>query len=299
MKVLFHSKHFFKTLIILTSFGLVLSCGHRNKQEVMDGSDFIFETENIKGDAADYSRPVIITGHISNRDVYPETTEINIVFPFYERVSQLQSSVISDDVFAFSFIPYSPRTISMPPYIETMMVCPGDSIHVELDFADLGKVVYSGKGADNNKKLNEFHMGYYLSKDWPGFSNMQEDSDGKLVRVYKNAEEFSGAAKQSLAHHLSRLDDFISEKQPSKELAILCRKEIEADYYSALISSLLLYGQYGQEDVSSYFRIQDAEHLFSGDYINSNLFELSSQIRYWSLDALDREEIGSLYADYK
>ena len=298
MKVLFHSKHFIKTLILLTSFGLVLSCGHRNKQEVMDESDFIFETENIKGDPADYSRPVVITGHISNRDVYPKTSEINIVFPFYDRVSQSQSSVISNDAFAFSFVPYSPRTISMPPFIETMMVCPGDSIHVELDFADLGKVVYSGRGAENNEKLNDFHMGYYLSKDWPGFSNMQEDSEGKLVRVYKNAEEFSEAAKQSLAHHLSRLDDFISEKQPSKELAILCRKEIEVDYYSALIGSLLLYGQNGQDDVTSYFRIQDAEHLFSEDYMNSNLFELSSRIRGWSLNALNREEIVRLYADY-
>ena len=186
----------------------------------------------------------------------------------------------------------------MPPFIETMMVCPGDSIHVELDFADLGNVVYSGKGAENNKKLNDFHMGYYLSGDWPGFSRMREEPEGKFVRIYKNAEEFSEAAKQSLDHHLSRLDDFIAEKQPSKELAILCRKEIEADYYSALIRSLLLYRHDGHDDVSSYFRIQDAEPLFSGDYMNSNLFELSSQIRYWSLDALDREEIGSLYADY-
>ncbi len=296
--IMFQFKHLLKPFLVLTTFVLVLSCGHGSKQEVMDESDFIFETENIKGDATEYSRPVVITGHISNRDVYPKTTEINIVCPFYDRVSQSQSSVISDDAFAFSFIPYSPRTISMPPFIETMMVCPGDSIHIELDFADLGKVVYSGKGAENNEKLNEFHMRYYLSNDWPGFANMHEDSLGKLVRTYKNAEEFSEAAKQSLDHHLSRMDDFIAEKQPSQELAILCRMEIEADYYSALIRSLLLYRHDGHDDVSSYFRIQDAEHLFSGDYMNSNLFELSSDIRNWSLDALNREEIVRLYADY-
>ena len=294
---LFGSYYYFVLTII--AFILVLpSCKQKSVHNGMDESAFIFETSNIKGDAADYSKPVVITGHISNRDVYPKTTEINIVFPFFDRVSQSQSSVISDDAFAFSFIPYSPRTISMPPFIETMMVCPGDSIHIELDFADLGKVVYSGKGADNNEKLNEFHMRYYLSNDWPGFANMHEDSLGKLVRTYKNAEEFSEAAKQSLDHHLSRMDDFIAEKQPSQELAILCRIEIEVDYYSALIPGLLLYGQDGHDDVSSYFRIQDAEHLFSGDYMNSNLLELSSHIRNWSLDALNREEIERLYADY-
>ncbi len=296
--MMFQFKHLLKPFLVLTTFGLVLSCGHRNKREVMDESDFIFETENIKVGAAEYSRPVVITGHISNRDAYPRTTEINIVFPFYDRVSQSQSAVIYDDAFAFSFVPYSPRTISMPPFIETMMVCPGDSIHVELDFTELGKVVYSGRGAENNEKFNDFHMGYYLSKDWPGFAQMREDPEGKFVRIYKNAKEFSEAAKQRLAHHLSRLDDFIAEKHPGQELAILCRKEIEADYYSALIGGLLLYGQDGQEDVSSYFRIQDAEHLFNGDYMNSNLFELSSNIRNWSLGALNREEIIGLYADY-
>lgn len=156
---------------------LVQSCKQRRVGNTIDESAFVFETENIKGNEADYTRPAVITGHISNREVYPKTTEISIVIPFYDRVSQKQTSAIYEDAFAFSFVPYAPRTISMPPYIDHLIMCPGDSIHVELDFADLAKVVYSGKGAENNEKLNDFFMRYYL-QDWPRFKEPELDSEG-------------------------------------------------------------------------------------------------------------------------
>ena len=264
----------------------------------MDDSAFVFETENIKGKEADYTRPTVITGHISNREVYPKTTEISIVIPFYGRVSERQTSAIYEDAFAFSFVPYAPRTISMPPYIDHLMVCPGDSIHVELDFADLGKVVYSGKGAENNEKLNAFHMGYYLPGDWPGFSRMVTDGEGNLVRIHKHAKDFSEAAKQKLAYHLSRLDDFVRDKQPSPELIALCRKEIEADYYSVLIQGLLGYKNVLGEDVSAFFQVKDAEPIFSEECMNANLFALSSNIATWIFRSLDRKEALRLADDF-
>ena len=216
-------------IAVLTVQCLVLSCKQQCEQMGIDESAFVFETENIQGDEADYSRPALITGHISHREVYPNTKEISIVIPFYDRVSEKQSSTIYEDAFAFSFVPYAPRTISMPPYIDHMMVCPGDSIHVELDFSDLGKVVYSGKGAENNEKFNDFFVQYYL-KDWPGFSEWELNSEGKpALRKYEQAAIFVEAIKQRLESHLARLDEFIEEKRPSPVLIALCRKEIEAD----------------------------------------------------------------------
>ena len=109
----------------------------------------------------------MITGHIANREVYPNVTEIGITIPFYDRVENKQTSLIYNEGFGFSVLPYAPRTISMAPYVDHMVVCPGDSIHVEIDFAELGEVHFSGNGAENNVKMNEFHMYYYLSHDWP------------------------------------------------------------------------------------------------------------------------------------
>ena len=264
----------------------------------MDESAFVFETTNIKGNEAEYSRPALITGHISNREAYPKTTEISIVIPFYDRVSEKQTSTIYEDAFAFSFVPYAPRTISMPPYIDHLMICPGDSIHEELDFADLGKVVYSGEGAENNEKFNDFFVRFYL-RDWPGFSEWELDSRGEpVLRKYEHADAFVAAIKQKLGSHLSRLNEFIHEAQPSPELIALCRKEIEADYYSALIQGLLGYKDLQKEDVLAYFQVKDAEPLFSEDCMSGNLFELSSNIATWVFNSLDRKEVLRLANDY-
>ena len=299
LKYLF-GRFFHLGLVIIATISIVPSCQQRSEQNGMDESAFVFETANIKGNEAEYSRPAVITGHISHREVYPRTTEISIMIPFYDRVSEKQSSTIYEDAFAFSLVPYAPRTISMPPYIDHLMVCPGDSIHVELDFADLGKVVYSGKGAENNENLNDFFVRYYL-KDWPGFSERELNSEGKpALRKYEHADIFVEAIKQRLESHLARLDEFIEEKRPSPVLIALCRKEIEADYYSALIQGLLGYKDFQGEDVSACFQVKDAEPLFNEDCMSGNLFELSANIATWVLSSLnlDRKEELRLANDY-
>ena len=299
LKYLF-GRFFHLGLAIIATISIVPSCQQRSEQNGMDESAFVFETANIKGNEAEYTRPAVITGHISHREVYPRTTEISIVIPFYDRVSEKQSSTIYEDAYAFSLVPYAPRTISMPPYIDHLMVCPGDSIHVELDFADLGKVVYSGKGAENNENLNDFFVRYYL-KDWPGFSEWELNSEGKpALRKYEHADIFVEAIKQRLESHLARLDKFIEEKRPSPVLIALCRKEIEADYYSALIQGLLGYKDFQGEDVLACFQVKDAEPLFNEDCMSGNLFELSANIATWVLSSLnlDRKEELRLANDY-
>ena len=279
--------------LLLTACILFCAC---SQNPATDSSDFVFSTENIEGDEAYYSKPAVITGHISNHDVYPDVTEIGVTMSFYDRVDNKQISLIYDDEFGFSVLPYAPRTVSMAPYVDHMVICPGDSIHVELDFAELGKVRFSGNGAENNVKMNEFHMYYYLSHDWPSHGNYELSADGTPVRKYKDAASLSYALKEKLAYHLSRLEAFIKEKHPSKELEALCRKEIEADYYSTLIQGLLSYKNAG-ENVSRYFRVKDADGLFSSDCMPSNLFELSSNINYWLLHDMDPKEAALMMSD--
>ena len=236
-------------------------------------------------DESYYSQAAVITGHIANREVYPNTNEISITLPFYDRVDSRQTSLIYDDEFGFSVLPYAPRTVSMAPFVDHMVICPGDSIHVDLDFAELGKVSFSGTGADNNVKMNEFHLKYYLSHYWPS------------VNKYNDAKSFKDGLTEQLEAHLSRLEAFIQDKHPSKELEALCRKEIEADYYSNLIQGLLFFKR-GGENVSDLFRVKEAAGLFSPDCMPGNLFDLSSNICYWLLHDMDPEEAALLMADY-
>lgn len=261
-----------KTYIVIMSLFILSSCTtDRMDRQMMDESY--------------YSQAAVITGHIANRDVYPNTNEISITLPFYDRVDSRQTSLIYDDEFGFSVLPYAPRTVSMAPFVDHMVICPGDSIHVELDFAELGKVSFSGTGADNNVKMNEFHLKYYLSHYWPS------------VNKYNDAKSFKDGLTEQLEAHLSRLEAFIQEKHPSNELEALCRKEIEADYYSNLIQGLLFFKRRG-ENVSDLFRVKEAAGLFSPDCMPGNLFDLSSNICYWLLHDMDPEEAALLMADY-
>lgn len=264
---------------------LLIALNACSPQSTESADDFVFLTDNIEGKEEYYSKPAVIIGHIAHRDVYPGTIEISITLPFYDRVDSKQTSMIFDDRFAFSLLPYAPRTISMKPFIDHLMICPGDSVHIELDFAELGKVGFSGEGSDNNVKLNHFHLHYYMPQDWPS------------ANLYADAESYAEAAKEKLEYHMSRLEDFLNEVKPGNELERLCRKEIQADYYSELIQSLLFYKREGQ-DVSGYFRVRNAEPLFSNDCITSNLFELSQNINIWLLDTMDQDEALRLMQDY-
>ncbi len=261
-----------KTYIVIMSIFILSSCTtDRMDRQMMDESY--------------YSQAAVITGHIANRDVYPNTNEISIMLPFYDRVDSRQTSLIYNDEFGFSVLPYAPRTVSMAPFVDHMVICPGDSIHVDLDFAELGKVSFSGTGADNNVKMNEFHLKYYLSHYWPS------------VNKYNDAKSFKDGLTEQLEANLSRLKAFIQEKHPSKELEALCCKEIEADYYSNLIQGLLFFKRRG-ENVSDLFRVKEAAGLFSPDCMPGNLFNLSSNICYWLLHDMDPEETALLMADY-
>ena len=283
-----------KTLF-LSACTLLCACRHN---VISEPADFVFSTENIEGDEAYYSKPAVITGHIANRDIYPNVTEVGITIPFYDRVDNRQTSLIYEDRFGFSVLPYAPRTISMAPYVDHVVICPGDSLHVELDFAELGAVSFSGRGADNNVKLNDFHMYYYLNTDWPSHGKGIMDSAGNMVRQYKDSKSLTEALKKQLNHHLSRYEAFVADMNPSRELAILCRKEIEADYYSKLLQGLMYYNIENGEPLSKYFKVKDAEHLFDPDYVNSNLFELSSNIGYWLLANEGFEAYERLINDY-
>ncbi len=222
--------------------------------------------------------PAVITGHILNSQVYPKTTEISIEVPFYNRVADKMISAIFKDRFASSIEPYGPRLVSIPPFIDHLMIRPGDSIHVELDFSNLGSVVYSGDNADNNYKLNEFFMKYYNSNDWPSFRQTATD-------------RFADECKKKLQSHLTTLKRFEAEMHPNKELKEVCKNEIEAGYFSALIQGLLLNKSTKDATVSKHFQIKDAEYLFDAEYLSNSLFNLSSDISLWLLRNLDNDEI--------
>ena len=268
-----------KLVFALLSACFLAGCSNGNSNEVTDATELLLDTGHTNDESAKHA---IITGHISHRDVYPNRTEIQITLPFFDRVAQKMTSPIwEDDTFAFELLPYAPRSISMPPFVDHLLICPGDSLHIELDFADFNHVEYSGRGSENNGNLNRFHMQYY-TRDWSSYSSTAEDGN----KISKTASEYAQTARVELNAHLERLQDFIAEVRPSPELAQYCRREIETDYYAHLARELAMYHRLNGDDITGLFSVKDAEYLYDGQYLNGNLFELTESIHIWRLSQL-------------
>ena len=267
-------------LAILLTLCLLPSCGRSSG------------TARIADDAAGCARPAVITGHISNRERYPHTREVRLLIPFYGHTPERQTSPIQEDCFSFTLVPYAPRAISMPPFIDHLVVCPGDSIHIEMDFANLGYVEYSGRGAENNVLYDAFDMECYR-RFWPSFHDMKYKGIYGPQKKFKHAKAFATSARRHLDYHLTRLDTFAVNRGAGPDLTALCRREIETDYFAALAQGLAGYRRYG-EDTSELFRIEDVEYLFDTGYIDSHLFALSSAVVAWLFSGKEREAAARL-----
>ena len=286
-----------KLVLALLSACFLAGCGNDDSTAETDATELLLDA----GKADDASaKHAIITGHILHRDVYPDRTEIQITLPFVDRVAQKMTSPIwEDDTFAFELLPYAPRSISMPPFVDHLLISPGDSLHIELDFADFNHVEYSGRGSENNGNLNRFHMQYY-TRDWPSHSSESEDG----IPSYGTAADYAKAARQRLDTHLERLQDFIAEAQPSPELVQYCRREIETDYYAGLARAMGWYQLKNGEDITGLFSVQDTEYLYDGQYLNGNLFDLTESIHSWQIkqmSAFQRTRFSkdlALYVDW-
>ena len=260
----------------LITLACILICSCKNEMETpMELADIISDLSVTSAPETDYEKPAIITGHISNRDFYPDEKEVLLTIPTLSNVPiSITSPIWSDGSFSFEFFPYAMRQVSLSPYMEELIIGPGDSIHVEIDFKDLMHVSCSGNGADNNEKLTIFHNKYYL-RNWPWFNHDIEENSG-----YEAAEQFIETYNELRDEYRASLENFIRNEKPSKELEEFCRKEIETDYTRFVLFMPFCQKRTGK-DVSKLFDMKEIESLFEQSCMNGNIYFLASGFDNW------------------
>ena len=135
--------------LILLMF-VVLACGQEKKKETVNPLAY-----------------AVITGHIKNRQVYPQQSALKVIIPSYWNAQTIQECAIRPDhTFTFRFQPLALRDISIETFIPYLLIRPGDSLHIELDFAKLNKVEFSGTAGKLNQDLYAYTdgEGYYLEQ---------------------------------------------------------------------------------------------------------------------------------------
>lgn len=220
----------------------------------------------------DHTLQTIITGKVLNREVYPNERELTLVVPYFNEMStKITSPISKDGSFSFAFYPYTCRDVKLQTYAEHILVRPGDSLHIEIDFRHIDRLKFLGTAGKLNHDLYAFtEQGYY-------------------IRQYTSANclqplnEFKTTMASELVQKKQRLNDFIKDYSPEKEVIDWAEIILQVDYYEEMLKYPFQH-QYRTGDSIPAGAMADAlasvEKLYTPHIITSGMFELSRRYLY-------------------
>jgi len=172
----------------------------------------------------------VITGHIKNLQVYPgENKMVLEVVDFGGGLTKHTGIIDNNGSFKIYFDQYITEDVKLTqdfrpsPIVEAIIAHPGDSIHVELDYAAIGDVKFSGDAAKTNTDLFLYNTGYYTMVSTPAV---------RLPLPYP--EIFKGYAETMKQQLIKNKNEFIDKEQPNDEVKAWTKNYINLRYYIAM-----------------------------------------------------------------
>ena len=226
-----------------------------------------------KKKTADPLAYAVITGHIKNSQVYPQQHALKVVIPFFRNSQTIQECEIKNDhTFSFRFQPLALRDISIETFVPFILIRPGDSLHIELDFADLTKVDFSGTAGKLNQDLYAYTDGggYYLEQ-------YMTTADQRMAPA-----AFRAKMKGEREIRMKRFQDFAKKHEVEPDLEEWIKKGLDAEYYILLMNYAVRHPFMSRDTIpEQYYDFNSSmESLFTEGVVNSRLFELSSKFQY-------------------
>nr|WP_319569602.1 TlpA disulfide reductase family protein [uncultured Draconibacterium sp.] len=214
----------------------------------------------------------VITGNVKNLNVYPNTKEFTLnIVDFRGKKTTFSDSIKSDGTFRFVFDLYKPQDISIAPIVGQIIAHPGDSIHIGIDFADIGNIQFSGDRQKSNTGLNKFlNSKYYVLGFKNRETNRMELSEFRL---------FCDSVK-SLADNKQR--EFVKEFKPTHEVNAWTKDYVTIAYQKALLHFPFHYGNirnlksFKELDVPDdyYSFLENISTDFSDSIVNTAIYQL-------------------------
>lgn len=218
----------------------------------------------------DYSKKVIITGKVLNSDFYPQEKDLTLIVPFFrDQETKYIVPIAEDGSFSFRFSPYAQlRNVQIHKYADHLLVSPGDSLHVEINFKDLLNPKVFGNEEKRNQLINMFAQSgrYYI--------------EVYSIRRDQEPEAFNKELQQEYQQRLKRRQEFIETFQPDNVIQEYTDKLLKIDYYRCLIN-YLNEQLWRKKDISGYNEqelLAKTDSLFEGEIIPSNIFKLAEVV---------------------
>ena len=171
------------------------------------------------------STSTIITGHVKNMSVYPDTKEISVdITDFRGEYSRIIDSINSYGIFKIEFDLYKTQDVLVNPLVGRIIASPGDSIHLEIDFKDIGNIQFSG---DNQKTNADIYKYLYSNNSIFHFNG--PETRGMSISAYKS---FCDSVKNDAEQ---KRQDFINKTDPTTLFLDWTKDYINIKYQSSLI----------------------------------------------------------------
>src|SRR5690554_7817201 len=200
---------------ILNLLVLCLFLNSCNQEKSIKHSPFSTQEEPDRGEVA------IVSGKISNLQVYPHIKEVTLTLPDFSNNGEVHVYPIDSlGEFRFEIYPIVPREFSITPIEDKLLIAPGDTLFIEHDFADFTNTQFSGSAAIVNRQIAQFR------NDYLGRYNFDYDLS---YLDYKDRSD------KQLNEYFKKLTAFQKEHNTSEQFNDWAEKQIRLDYFSVLI----------------------------------------------------------------
>ena len=237
---------------------------------------FVFTTGcSLLPEKSESIEPVIITGVISNPDIYPDyRTVAASVVDFRNRQKTYTDSIKPDGTFRVELNLYTTQDINFTPIARTLMARPGDSIFIEIDFADIASVKFSGDFTKGNEDYHAYVSSYY-HVDYYGnyYRNNRQNTDLMHYMAFTDSVKLLMEGKR---------EEFLNKINPEPEIGRWSYEYVEFNYYIALLRRLNEVAHLKRNDESwsppdVYIeKLRNLESLFTEPIMSSNGYSLAN-----------------------
>lgn len=218
------------------------------------------------------SRLTVIAGNVKNLDVYPNTKEFTVdILDFRGKKTTFKDSIKSDGTFKIEFDLYNTQDLEVNPLVGKIIASPGDSIHLEIDFKDIGNIQFFGDKQKSNTNLYK-----YLNSNYSVFEFRNRETRKMNFNSYKSfCDSIKTIAEQ-------KRQEFITETNATSAIINWTKDYLNIRYQQSLLDFPFHYAyfrnikSYQELDVPDnyYSFLDNNETYFSDSMINSNIYEL-------------------------
>lgn len=232
---------------------------------------FLFCASCQKNTSDSTNYKTVITGKISNRDFYPDIKTVKLLInDFRAKEFFVTDSIKPDGSFRLEFDLFWAQDVKLEKLVDVILIHPGDSLHLDIDFRNLDQIQFSGDAALTNEQILKYNFSSASSKEY--------DKKARKKLTVKDVEPFYAEVKQNM---LEKLDDFKKQLEtPTEDFNTYTTNEINLFYIQEVATFGALRRYHHRNDSTfhlpdDYFDVlNDVDKLFNNDFINPKSYRL-------------------------